>query len=231
MRSLVRIRLVFEELHLEASGITHPIPATGRQRGIWGVLSSFSTKGSNCVNKRWSRNVQCRVTWDNGACRSLKTQLKHMCAYINTDYVHKCPKMTSSPPTHPHTHKRGIVSHSARAVPSIQSANISLQRIIKMERPYILSSCNDASFNLKSWAGDPIVSEFSPVRAELGGEIHCHLVRKERQMKKRQYLENDGRFGCLMTSSNSWWWPAEHFYLLVSIAGLKSLPKSSDVNH
>lgn len=85
MRSLVRIRLVFEELHLEASGITHPIPATGRQRGIWGVLSSFSTKGSNCVNKRWSRNVQCRVTWDNGACRSLKTQVKHMCAYINTD--------------------------------------------------------------------------------------------------------------------------------------------------
>lgn len=38
---MVRIRLTFEELLLEASGITHPFLAIGRQQGIWSVLSSF----------------------------------------------------------------------------------------------------------------------------------------------------------------------------------------------
>lgn len=155
MRNIVRIRLAFEELHLEASGITHPFPAIGRQQEIWSVLSSFSTKGSSCVNKRWSRNVQCRVTWDNGACISLKTQLKHMCAYINTIQLHKCSKSLRRPTP---THNKGIVSHSVHAAQSIKTANISLQHIIKIERHYILYASNDASFISKSWAGDLIVS-------------------------------------------------------------------------
>lgn len=40
-------------------------------------------KRCSCMNKGWSWNNQCKVTQDNNACISLKTQLKHMCICLN----------------------------------------------------------------------------------------------------------------------------------------------------
>lgn len=88
-------------------------------------------KRCSCVYKGWSWNYQCKVTWDNGACVSLKTQLKHMCTHVNTCLcmhmqAHACTQwetQCSSPHTRTHTHTytyQAIVSNLVQVVQSIR---------------------------------------------------------------------------------------------------------------
>lgn len=140
----------------------------------------------------------------------------HLSALMPENDIH-----STDPP--PHTHKQGIVSHPARAAQSIKTANISLPSIIKIERPYILSSTNDALFIWKTGARDLIENRVLSRSGYVGGK-------KERERYTAILWEKEGPMksssiwkmmeGCLMISSNGCWWPVEHFHLLVFIAVL-----------
>lgn len=154
------------------------------------------------MNKRWSRNIQCRVTWDNGACISLKTQLKHMCAYINTIVLHKRSKSLHRPTS---THNKGIVSHPAHAAQSIKTANISLQHIIRIEKTTICMFSNDPSFISKQeiWLSANRVLSVSSKVGEKKERYSAILWEKERWIQKQQNLTKDGGLVCLVCSTHA----------------------------
>lgn len=139
----------------------------------------------SCANKGWSWNYQCKVTWDNGACVSLKTQLKHTCIHTRTHtrvhvcgQTHKCTKWRT----------RAIVSHSAHVDKSMRTTHNSLQHIRTERRYHCSCMLQLIPLHVKVhtetwwWPG----AGFSPSGAKKPRRYTAILWEKERQTNKQQ---------------------------------------------